>query len=59
MSDRSHDPQHTDSQKPGQEQKSGNQPNQPVQEKQQVRTGQPKSPQPKQEKHDQANKKHA
>jgi hypothetical protein len=35
------------------EQKPGNQPNQPVKQKQQVPGGQPKSPQSEQEKHDQ------
>ena len=51
--------QHTDEQKPGSEQRSGNQPNQPVQQKQQNPSGQPKSPQPEQEKHDQEKKKQA
>jgi hypothetical protein len=60
MSDQENrNPQHSDPQKPVEEQKSGSQPNQPVQQKQPVPTGQPKSPQPEQEKHDQANKKHA
>jgi hypothetical protein len=44
--------QHTDDQKPGSEQKSGKQPNQPVQQKQENPSGQPKSPQSEQEKHD-------
>jgi hypothetical protein len=51
--------QHTDEQKPVSEQKSGNQPNQPVQQKQQNTGGQPKSPQSEQEKHDQEKKKQA
>jgi hypothetical protein len=41
----SRNPQHSDSQKLGPEQKPGNQPNQPVQQKQQVASGQPKAPQ--------------
>jgi len=45
--------QHTDEQKPGSEPKSGNQPNQPVQQKQENPSGQPKSPQSEPEKHDQ------
>lgn len=58
MSDQENrNPQHSDSQKSSSEQKTGNQPNPPVQ--QNVPTGQPKSPQPEQEKRDQANKKHA
>jgi hypothetical protein len=51
--------QHTDEQKPGSEQKSGNQPNQPVQQKPENPGGQPKSPQSEQEKHDQEKKKQA
>jgi hypothetical protein len=51
--------QHTDEQKPGLEQRSGNQPNQPVQQKQANPGGQPKSPQSEQEKRDQAKKKQA
>jgi hypothetical protein len=51
--------QHTDEQKPGPEQKSGNQPNQPVQQKQENPSGQPKSPQSEQEKHDHEKKKQA
>ena len=51
--------QHTDDQKPGSEQKSGNQPNRPVQQKQENPSGQPKSPQSEQEKHDQEKKKQA
>jgi hypothetical protein len=50
--------QHTDEQNPGSEQKSGNQPDQPVQ-KQQNPSGQPKSPQSEQEKHNQEKKKQA
>jgi hypothetical protein len=57
MSDQGNrNPQHSNSQKPGQDQKPVNQPSPPVQ---QYPTGQPKSPQPEQEKQDQANKKHA
>jgi hypothetical protein len=52
-------PQHTDPQKPIPEQKPVNQPNQPVQQKPQVPGGQPKSPQPEQEKYDQEKKKQA
>jgi hypothetical protein len=48
-------PQHSDSQKSSQ--KVENQPNPAVQPN--VPTGQPKSPQPEQEKHDQSNKKQA
>jgi hypothetical protein len=51
--------EHTDEQKPGSEQKSGNQPNPPLQPKQQDPNGQPKSPQTEQEKHDQEKKKQA
>jgi hypothetical protein len=51
--------QHTDVQKPGSDQKSGNQSNQPVQQKQENPSGQPKSPQSEQEKHDQEKKKQA
>lgn len=51
------DQENRDAQKAGSEQKTGNQPNPPVQ--QQPPTGQPKSPQPEQGTHDQANKKHA
>lgn len=51
-------PQHIDPQKPYPEQKPGNQPNQPVQQKPQVPVGQPKNPQSEPEKHDQE-KKHA
>ena len=46
-------PQHTDPQKPG------NQPNVAVPPKQEVPSGQPKTPQPVQEKHDQEKKKQA
>jgi hypothetical protein len=60
MSDQeSRKPQHSDPQKPGTEQKPGNQPNQPVQQKQQDPSGQPKSPQSEQGKHDQEKKKQA
>jgi hypothetical protein len=60
MSDRENrNPQHNEAQKPGSEQKSGNQPNHPVQQKQGNPSGQPKSPQSEQEKHDQATKKQA
>jgi hypothetical protein len=46
MSDQENrNPQHSDPQKPGSEQKPGNQPNQPVQHNQQDPSGQPKSPQ--------------
>ena len=48
-------PQHSDPQKPGSEQKPGNQPNQPTQHKQQGPGGQPN--QSGQEKHDQEKKK--
>ena len=51
--------EHTDEQKPGSEQKSGNQPNQSLQQKQQDPSGQPKNPQSEQEKHDQDKKKQA
>jgi hypothetical protein len=51
--------QHTDAQKPGSEQKSGTQPNQPLQQKQENPGGQPKSPRSEQEKHDQEKKKQA
>jgi hypothetical protein len=47
--------QHTDEQKPGSEQKSGNQ---LPQQKEENPSGQPKSPQSEQEKHDQEKKKH-
>jgi hypothetical protein len=53
------DPQHTDPQKPAPEQKPATQPNQPVQQKPQVPVGQPKSPQPYPEKHDEEKKKQA
>lgn len=49
-------PQHSDSQKPGPEQKPGNQ---PVQQKQQVPSGQPKGPQSEHDKHDQEKKQQA
>ena len=52
-------PQHGDEQKPGQAQRSGNQPNQPGQKGQHDQQGQPKNPQPVQEKHDQDKKKPA
>ena len=48
--------QHTDEQKPGSEQRPGNQ---PVQQKQDSPSGQPKSPQSEEEKHDQETKKQA
>jgi hypothetical protein len=51
--------QHTDEQKLVSEKKPGNQPNQPVQQKQENPSGQPKSPQSVQEKHDQEKKKQA
>jgi hypothetical protein len=51
--------QHTDEQKPISEKKSGNQPNQPVQQKQENPSGQPKSPRSEQEQHDQGKKKQA
>ena len=50
-------PQHSDPQKPGSEQKPRNQPNQPTQHKQQGPSGQPN--QSDQEKHDQEKKKQA
>jgi hypothetical protein len=53
------DPQRNDHQQPGLERKPGNQPNQPVQQKQPNPGGQPKSPQSEQEKHDQEKKKQA
>ncbi|MGA6987218.1 MAG: hypothetical protein WBZ01_14280 [Terriglobales bacterium] len=57
MSDQENrNPQYTDAQKPGSEQKPGNQPKQPVQ---QNPSGQPKSPQSEQERHDQEKKKQA
>jgi hypothetical protein len=52
-------PQQSDPHKPGWEQKPGNEPNQPMQPKQEVPSGQPKTPQPEQEKHDQEKKKSA
>ena len=51
--------QHTDEQKPVSEQKSGNQPKKPVQQKQENTGGRPKSPQSEQEKHAQEKKKQA
>jgi len=58
MSDQQNrNPQQSDPQKPGPEKKPGYQPNQPVKQKEQVPPGQPKSPQPEQEKHDQEHKK--
>ena len=51
--------QHTDEQTPGSEQKSRNQPKQPVQRKQENPSGQSKSPQSEQQKHDQEKKKQA
>jgi hypothetical protein len=60
MSDQENrNPQPIDVQKPGSDQKPGNRPNQPVQEKQQNPGGQPKSPQPQQENPDQEKKKQA
>jgi hypothetical protein len=59
MSDQESNPQYSDPQKPGPEQEPGNQPNPPVQQKQQVPSGQPKSPQSEPEKHDQEQKKQA
>jgi hypothetical protein len=57
MSDQeSRNPQHSDPQKPGSEQKPGSQ---PIQQKQQDPSGQPKNPQSEQEKHDQDKKKQA
>jgi hypothetical protein len=53
-------PQPSGPQKPGSEQKFGNQPSQPTQHQQQDDpSGQPKSPQSEQEKHDQEKKKQA
>jgi len=52
-------PQHSDPQKSAPEQKPGNQPIQPVQQKQPVPIGQPKGPQSEQEKRDQEKKKQA
>jgi hypothetical protein len=49
----SRNPQHSDPQKPG------NQPNIPVTPKQEIPAGQPKTPQPVQEKHDEEKKKPA
>jgi hypothetical protein len=51
--------QHTDEQKPVSEQKSGSQPEQPAQQKQENPGGQPKSPQSEQEKPEQQKKKQA
>jgi hypothetical protein len=60
MSDQvNRNPQHTDAQKPGSEQKPGSPPNHPVQEKQQNESGQSKSPQPEQGRNDQEKKKQA
>jgi hypothetical protein len=60
MSDQENlNPQHSDPQKPIPEQKPGNQPNQPVQQKPQVPGGLPKSPQSEQEKHDEEKRKQA
>ena len=60
MSDQENrNPQYSDPQKPGTEQKPGNQPNQPVQQKPVVPIAQPKSPQSEAEKHDQEQKKQA
>ena len=52
-------PQYSDLQKAVPEQKPGNQPNQPVQQKPVVPIAQPKSPQSEPEKHDQEQKKRA
>jgi hypothetical protein len=52
-------PQQSDPQKPGSEQKFGNQPNLPTQHQQQDPAGQPKNPQSEQEKHDQEKRKQA
>jgi hypothetical protein len=52
-------PRPIDAQKPSSEQKSGNQPNQSVQQKQENSSGQPKSPQSEPEKRDQETKKQA
>lgn len=58
MSDQENrNPQYSDPQKPGTEQKPGNQPNQ--QQKPVVPIAQPKSPQSEPEKHDQEQKKQA
>jgi|HubBroStandDraft_1064217.scaffolds.fasta_scaffold199565_1 hypothetical protein len=51
--------QHTDEQKPDSAHKSGNLPNQPVQQKQENPSGQPKIPRSEPEKHDQEKKKQA
>jgi hypothetical protein len=51
--------QHTDEQKPSSEQKSGNPPNQPAQQKQENPSGHPKSPQSEQEQPDQERKQQA
>ena len=51
--------QHTDEQKPDSAHKSGIQPNQPVQQKQENPSGQPRSPRSEQEQHDQGKKKQA
>jgi hypothetical protein len=60
MSDQQNrNPQHNEAQKPGSEQKSGNQPNQPVQQKHENPGGQPKAQQSEPEKHGQATKKQA
>ena len=52
-------PQQSDPQKPVSEQKPGNRPEQPVQQKPAVPIVQPKSPQSEPEKHDQEQKKQA
>jgi hypothetical protein len=60
MSDQENrNPQHSDPQKPVPEQKPGNQPNQPVQQKPQVLIAPPNRPQSEPEKHDQEKKKQA
>ena len=60
MSDQeSQNPQYNNPQKPVSEQKPGNQPNLPVQQKPAVPIAQPKSPRSEPEKHDQEQKKQA
>lgn len=60
MSDQhSRNPQHSNPQKPEPGQKTGNQTKHPVQQKQELPSGQPKTPESEHEKHDQEKKKQA
>jgi hypothetical protein len=60
MSDQENrNPQHSDPQKPDPEKKLGNQSGEPLQQKPPVPGGQPKTPQPAQDKYDQEKKKPA